>query len=92
MLDAYVYGNVTTARGEERSWSAADGRFPPKVGDTIRAGITQEHMHVFNPSTGSASGTESRPVRGSTASSRDSGPARRRSYGPIPRGGGRRAL
>ena len=55
-VDAYVYGNVTTPAGPVEVVVRGSGRFPPKVGDTIRAGISQEHMHVFNPSTGSRIG------------------------------------
>ncbi len=50
--DAYIYGRVPTASGEEQVVIRGDGRMPPKIGDTIHPAITEEHMHVFVPDTG----------------------------------------
>ncbi|HQR79073.1 MAG TPA: sn-glycerol-3-phosphate ABC transporter ATP-binding protein UgpC [Actinomycetota bacterium] len=49
--DAYVYGHVDIPGGTQHEVVIrADGRIPPRAGDTISAVITEDHMHLFDPS------------------------------------------
>ena len=50
--DAYCYGTVETAHGTQNVIARADGRTPPRRGDTIHLTIAGGHSHVFDPSTG----------------------------------------
>jgi multiple sugar transport system ATP-binding protein len=51
-VDAYVHGFVSTPHGEQRVVVRTDGRNPPKVEDTIHVNIKDNHIHVFDPTTG----------------------------------------
>ena len=50
--DAYCYGTVETAHGTQNVIARADGRTPPRRGDTIHLTIAGGHAHVFDPNTG----------------------------------------
>ena len=50
--DAYCYGTVETAHGSQNVIARADGRTPPRRGDTIHLTIAGGHAHVFDPNTG----------------------------------------
>ena len=50
--DAYCYGTVETAHGAQNVIARADGRTPPRRGDTIHLTIAGGHAHVFDPNTG----------------------------------------
>ena len=50
--DAYCYGTVETAHGTQNVIARADGRTPPRRGDTIHLTIAGGHSHVFDPNTG----------------------------------------
>jgi multiple sugar transport system ATP-binding protein len=48
-VDAYVHGYVETIQGTQKVVVRTDGRRPPKVGDTIRVAVNDNHIHVFDP-------------------------------------------
>lgn len=48
-VDAYVHGFVETIQGTQKVVVRADGRRPPKVGDTIHVAVNDNHIHVFDP-------------------------------------------
>ncbi len=50
--DAYCYGTVDTAHGQQNAIARADGRTPPRRGDNIHLTIAGGHAHVFDPNTG----------------------------------------
>jgi multiple sugar transport system ATP-binding protein len=51
--DAYVYGHVSTADGNEKDIIVrTDGRIPPSKGETIQVAIVSDHMHAFHAITG----------------------------------------
>ncbi len=54
--DAYCYGTVDTAHGSQNVIARADGRTPPRRGDTIHLTIAGGHAHVFDPNTGARIG------------------------------------
>ena len=51
--DAYVYGHVDSQDGSRKDLIVrADGRRPPKRGETVHLNFVPEHLHVFHATTG----------------------------------------
>ncbi|MCP2254477.1 carbohydrate ABC transporter ATP-binding protein, CUT1 family (TC 3.A.1.1.-) [Prauserella aidingensis] len=51
--DAYVHGTVRLGEHPERFVVRADGRTPPRLGETVRVAITSpDEVHAFHPETG----------------------------------------
>ncbi len=55
-VDAYVYGTIETAHGQQNVVIRTDGRRPPKAGDTIHVNVKDGHVHVFDSNTGARLG------------------------------------
>jgi multiple sugar transport system ATP-binding protein len=51
-VDAYVYGTIETAHGQQNTVIRTDGRKPPKAGDTIHVNVKDGHIHAFDSNTG----------------------------------------
>jgi multiple sugar transport system ATP-binding protein len=51
--DAYVHGGITIGGQSERFIVRADGRKPPRLGETVNVALAStDEVHAFNPSTG----------------------------------------